>query len=223
MVVAGMFAGVLVTGLAFAPLREFYESTSRGALTLPKLLDVPYGVVVCGIVFVALAGFVVAERVLRRAETPPLHKHLAVVAVVAGLLAAAPASRSIDVATLASQVAQEEDHVTALELAAWIRDRKAGLRILDLRTRKEFEAQRIPGAELTAFESIATMPFRGPGETLVLISDGGAHAAQAWVFLRALGHRDVYFLRGGMGEWNDEVLNAAQSTPVTRYFRRGGC
>ena len=33
MVVLGMFAGVLVTGLAFAPLRELYESTARGPLT----------------------------------------------------------------------------------------------------------------------------------------------------------------------------------------------
>lgn len=67
MVVAGMFAGVLVTGLAFAPLRAFYDSTSRGALTLPDALHVPYGVVVLGVVLVALTGFVVAERIERRA------------------------------------------------------------------------------------------------------------------------------------------------------------
>lgn len=62
MAVAGMFAGVLVTGLAFAPLRGFYESTSRGALTLPTLLHVPYGVVVCAIVVVALSAFALIER-----------------------------------------------------------------------------------------------------------------------------------------------------------------
>jgi len=67
MVVLGMFAGVLVTGFAFAPLRDFYSSTSRGALTLPEVLHVPYGVVVCAVVFVALAGFAAAERIERRA------------------------------------------------------------------------------------------------------------------------------------------------------------
>lgn len=60
-VVLGMFAGVLVTGLAFAPLQRFYESTARGSLTLPQLLHVPYGVVVCAIVVIALLGFRAAQ------------------------------------------------------------------------------------------------------------------------------------------------------------------
>ncbi|HYC62390.1 MAG TPA: DUF6691 family protein [Thermoanaerobaculia bacterium] len=61
LVVAGMFAGVLVTGLAFAPLQRLYDSTSRGALTLPDVLHVPYGVVVCAIVIFALLAFRVAH------------------------------------------------------------------------------------------------------------------------------------------------------------------
>jgi uncharacterized protein len=66
-VMLGMFLGVLFTGLAFAPLQHFYESTSRGALTLPQLLHVSYGVVVCIVVAVALVGFRVAERIEKRA------------------------------------------------------------------------------------------------------------------------------------------------------------
>ena len=67
LVVLGMFFGVLVTGLAFAPLRELYESGARGALTFPQLLGVPYGVVVCAVVAIALAAFFAAERWERRA------------------------------------------------------------------------------------------------------------------------------------------------------------
>lgn len=59
--VLGMFTGVLITGLAFAPLQRFYESTSRGPLTLPELLRVPYGAVVFAIVIVALLGFRAAQ------------------------------------------------------------------------------------------------------------------------------------------------------------------
>ena len=65
-VVAGMFGGVLVTGLGFAPLRGLYETTPRGALTLPAWLGVPYGAVVLAVVALALAGFLVAERIERR-------------------------------------------------------------------------------------------------------------------------------------------------------------
>lgn len=65
-VMAGMFCGVLFTGLSFDPLRRFYETTARGSLTLPRLLGVPYGVAVCAIVAMALGGFVVAERIEKR-------------------------------------------------------------------------------------------------------------------------------------------------------------
>jgi uncharacterized protein len=67
-VVIGMFFGVLMTGLAFAPLLSFYESTSRGALTLPQLTHIPYGVIVFAIVAIALAGFRAAEFIERRSS-----------------------------------------------------------------------------------------------------------------------------------------------------------
>ena len=67
-VVLGMFSGVLVTGVAFAPLRGLYEATARGPLTLPAWLGVPYGAVVVAVVAVALSGFAVAERVERIAR-----------------------------------------------------------------------------------------------------------------------------------------------------------
>ncbi|MFN7942140.1 MAG: YeeE/YedE thiosulfate transporter family protein [Thermoanaerobaculia bacterium] len=67
-VVGGMFAGVLATGLLLAPFAAFYASGARGAWTLPAALGVPYGVVVAGVVAMALAGFAVAERFERRAR-----------------------------------------------------------------------------------------------------------------------------------------------------------
>jgi len=67
-VLLGMFSGVLVTGLAFAPLRGLYESGGRGALTVPAWLGLPYGAVVLAVVALALAGFRVAERIEKRSE-----------------------------------------------------------------------------------------------------------------------------------------------------------
>ncbi|HEU4629788.1 MAG TPA: rhodanese-like domain-containing protein [Gemmatimonadaceae bacterium] len=103
-------------------------------------------------------------------------------------------------------VAREEDHVTALELAAWIRDRRPGLRILDLRSPAEFDAYHVPGAERADIQAVPSLPFRA-GETIVLYSEGGTHAAQAWLLLRALGYRRVYFLRGGLYEWLEQVID----------------
>ena len=67
LVMLGMFCGVLVTGLAFVPLAHFYASTARGSVTLPQVIGVPYGVVVCGVVVMALSMFHLAGRWERRA------------------------------------------------------------------------------------------------------------------------------------------------------------
>lgn len=137
----------------------------------------------------------------------------------------------IDVDALAAIVAREEDHVTALELAAWIRDRRSGLRVIDVRTLAEYQTYAIPGAEHVPLTDIAGRRY-ADDEVLVLYSEGGAHAAQAWVFLRAMGVRQVYFLRGGLQEWLEDVMHpllAADASPeavqmfaataeLSRYF-----
>jgi rhodanese-related sulfurtransferase len=147
---------------------------------------------------------------------------LAILALLAGLSAAfagspSPAKPAIDVATLAREVIEEKDHVTAFELAQWIHDRRPRLRILDLRSAEEFAELRVPRAERVTLEALLAMTF-AQDETVVLLSDGGAHAAQAWVFLKARGQRNVFFLRGGMGEWIDEILAPKEPSELTRYF-----
>jgi rhodanese-related sulfurtransferase len=151
------------------------------------------------------------------------HRALAVAAFLLGVLATFAGSPyraqhgELDVQRLAAQVAREEDHVTALELAAWIHDRKAGLRVIDLRPAADFDEYHLPRAESMSIEQLSSAHF-DRDETIVLISDGGAHAAQGWVFLRALGHEHVYFLRGGLGEWLDDVMHPRKTTALSRYF-----
>jgi uncharacterized membrane protein YedE/YeeE len=66
MVVAGLFAGVVLTGVGFPLVQRLYEAGDRGAWTLPQLLQLPDGLVVLLVVVVALAGFAAAERIEAR-------------------------------------------------------------------------------------------------------------------------------------------------------------
>jgi uncharacterized protein len=191
LVVAGMFSGVLGTGLAFAPLQRFYESSARGSLTLPQLLHVPYGVVVCGVVAIALAAFRVAQSFLSGSPSTP-HRTLAIVAALAGVLAL----------FAGSPYRPRRDPIGALELAQWIHDRKPGLRIVDPRPVSDFDTLHIPRAEPLPIEP------PGPKETIVLVTDDP----------RLFPDRDVYVLRGGMTAWLDEVLNPTIASEITRYF-----
>jgi rhodanese-related sulfurtransferase len=141
----------------------------------------------------------------------PWPRRLGIAAAVLGALAPFAGSPyaarhgRVDVEALARAVEHEDDHVTAVELARWIRERHASLRIVDVRTEREYDDYHIPGAERIPLGALADTPFR-TDETVVLYSEGGAHAAQGWVFLRALGHTNVFFLRGGLSEWLDDVM-----------------
>jgi hypothetical protein len=63
---AGIIAGIFVFGESFAFLKDFYNSTAMGQLTLPQLLHLPYGVVVFLVVMMALGGFAGASWVEKR-------------------------------------------------------------------------------------------------------------------------------------------------------------
>jgi rhodanese-related sulfurtransferase len=139
------------------------------------------------------------------------HRTLAAAAAVLGALAlvaggAGASRRGVDVAGLAREVEAEADHVTARELAAWIRDGRPGLRVIDVRSPAEFAEYSIPTAENHSLTALARGAFR-PDETVVLYSEGGAHAAQGWMLLRARGVEHVYFLREGLYEWLTQVMN----------------
>ena len=145
---------------------------------------------------------------------------LAIGAVVAGALAMIAGSPTrarqgaVDVTRLAEVVEREEDHVTAPELARWIRDDKTGLRVIDIRPDSDYAELHIPSATRADLREIARMPLDS-GATYVLYSEGGTHAAQGWFLLKARGVERAFFLRGGLYEWLDQIMmpQVAASTP----------
>jgi uncharacterized membrane protein YedE/YeeE len=67
-VVAGVFGGVLAAGAVVPAAQRLYLATPRGVDTLPAVLGISYGAAVLGVVAIALAGFVAAEHLERRAR-----------------------------------------------------------------------------------------------------------------------------------------------------------
>ena len=67
-VLVGMLAGVFLFAEIFPLIRGLYVSTSRGQLTLPQALGVPYGAVVFAVVAMAIGIFRVAGLLERRAR-----------------------------------------------------------------------------------------------------------------------------------------------------------
>lgn len=148
-----------------------------------------------------------------------LHRVLAAVVFGAGLLAAvvgspypragaAPASGRLAVESageIAARVERGQDRIAASEVAEWLRERRARLRIVDLRSPEEFAADHLPTSESLALHALVTTGFAAD-ETVVLVSTGDALAAQGWALLAARGVADVRVVTGGYDAWLREVL-----------------
>jgi len=61
----GVIAGIFIFGEAFPLVREFYSSTPMGSVTLPQLLNLPYGLIVFLVVAMAIGGFAGGTRLER--------------------------------------------------------------------------------------------------------------------------------------------------------------
>ncbi|MEO8448415.1 MAG: YeeE/YedE thiosulfate transporter family protein [Gemmatimonadota bacterium] len=228
--IGGLFLGTLVTAELWPRLGAAAELAPRDA-RLPADLGWPTGVVVAVITLAAIAVIRLSTSRERGAEeTPVVDRRLTVLTTLAatlGILAAAignPSPVSPQVLTsIATDIARQADHVDAVDLAGWIHDGRRGLRVIDVRDAVAPREYRIPGAELVSLESVPHLDVH-EGETIVLYSDGGAYAAQAWVLLRTRGFRNVYVLRDGLDAWHDEVMRphlpvGGDSAALARYSR----
>ena len=130
---------------------------------------------------------------------------LALLAVVAG-----PSYKgggvSINPRDLASIVDHELDHVTAFELGRSIMDGESTYIVIDLRDSSRFAGYHIPGAINKSLVELVDASYN-PNQAIVLYSDGGVHSAQGMFLLWAKGYKHVFMLKGGLREWQEEVLH----------------
>jgi rhodanese-related sulfurtransferase len=148
-----------------------------------------------------------------------IHTALAIVAATLGLTAAgADSGAGADVATLASEIGAERDHISAPDLADRIMRKDQSLQILDLRPQSEYEQLHIPTATVADVDTLGSLRLPR-NASIVLYSEGATHAAQGWMLLRLRGYRDVRFLREGIYEWLARVMEprlAEDATPEER-------
>lgn len=109
------------------------------------------------------------------------------------------------------------DEVSAVELATWIRDRRAALVVVDTRSSEAFDDGRVPGARALADLDVATLDA---GATLVIVADRDADADIVAAVRRDAGQRRVLRLRGGFAAWNSDVLYPAVRGDASARQRR---
>ncbi len=112
---------------------------------------------------------------------------------------------TMNIQDLAVMVQDKSDHVTVQELADWQIQGKADYRLIDVRTPEEYNEYHIPNAENISITDLVTADIQR-NEKVIIYSEGGIHAAQAWMLLAARGFKKSYILFGGLEEWKSAIL-----------------
>jgi rhodanese-related sulfurtransferase len=100
---------------------------------------------------------------------------------------------------------REEDEAMLMEPAEVDRLLKSGtkLKLLDIRTREEFEAVRIEGAERMSQDTMRDiLGTWAPGDLLVIYDHQGKQALDAAAYFQGQGLRNVKCIRGGIDAWS---------------------
>ena len=229
--VAGMFAGVMVYAEAYPHMLGFVHMTSMGQITLARLWDLPYGLLVFAVVLMALGAFVVAEWTEKKfggMEPDPKGwlsvrpwRVTPVRVLVLGLLAAgfvALAAGSpyrgnhvtIDTKDLALRAGTGADTIQPTDIADWIVQDRNDYTLVDLRAAKDFDAYHIPGAQNLPMTSLSANSL-ARNQKIVLYSSDSTQAAKALFLLETQGFKSVYLLNDGIQGWHDTVLFPVKS------------
>src|SRR4051812_26581094 len=102
-----------------------------------------------------------------------------------------------------SHLQDEQMQISASELRAKL---PADVKLLDVRTREEWDAVRIEGAVRMSQETMQEILSKWPREsTLVIYDHTGKTALDAAAYFQGHGFKDVRCLRGGIDAWAREV------------------
>ena len=116
----------------------------------------------------------------------------------------------LDVAEVIAQIQASHEHDRLMEIAPTElterRQRGELLRLLDIRTREEWDATRIDGAEFVNQELVQALMAKATRESLLIFYDhDGTQSLDAAAYFAGHGFTNVRFLRGGIDAWSREV------------------
>lgn len=219
MFVLGVLAGIFVFGETISNFAVFWNSSYMGRFTLPELFGLPTGVVVVGVVIMALFMFWGAEKLEQHFgdKDPadyPKWRYAAAIALLIGAIAVMIIGQPT-IADRWASIAEEKDIALADrevqihpgELLEKLHDTQLRVIMLDVRDEVDYnlfhilDARHIPVEEIP---SIIDELHLEPANTLfVTMSNDETKATDAWKILEAESIPNAYILEGGINNWLD--------------------
>lgn len=215
--VMGVFFGIFLFGESVGFYEDFWYSSYMGRYTLMELFDTSTGIVVLGVVIMALMAFFAAEQAERIIgkqpdSVRPQWRYYAAAGVivlgVAALVIGQPTNEDrwnaiADEKT--EQLDNREVQIHPAELLDTMQDQRLITYIIDVRSESDYnlfhiwDAHHLPQA---ALEDEVEVLLEQPANTVfVVVSNDETAATEAWRYLVAESVPNVYILEGGINNW----------------------
>jgi rhodanese-related sulfurtransferase len=216
--VLGGLVGIFLFGETVWMYEDWWNNSYAGRLTLPGWLDLPVGVVVLGIVLMALFMFWGSEQLehifgKRDLSKEPRLRRVGALALFLGALAVFFMGTPSNIekwARIASEkeplVAERQVQIHPAELLNTMADDRLETVLLDVRSENDYNlfhiegAQRVDQEDLVAFSS-ELLAETANNKVVVVMSNDEDSATEAWKTLTAESVPNVYILEGGVNNW----------------------
>jgi len=212
----GLF-GIFLFGETVEYFDEFWHSSYMGRFTLPELFNTSYGVVIVGVVLMALFMFWGAEQLehifgKKDLKTEPRRRYTGAVALLAVALLVAfigqptTQSRWVKIASAKEALLKERTvQIHPAELLSLVHDHHINVILLDMRSEADYNLFHIDGSQRhdpgTASELVPDLRLEPANTVIVTISNDEGAATDAWKDLTAESIQNVYILEGGLNNW----------------------
>lgn len=238
----GVATGIFAFGETVAGFDGFFHATAMGRFTLPELFGIDTGIVLLGVVAMALFMFLGGEmleahfgrgvpaRQLRFLPRRPMAwvfgGTLLLIAGAAALIGQPDAERRWDLKaeTLMPRLADRAVFAHPMEVAELTQDTSLYVRVLDLRPERQFNlfhlrnATRVTLDRLGDPDYIKSLKGLPPNTVLFTVSNDDDLAADGWRLLAAQGIDNAYVVEGGVNRW----LTLFPPPPCLATPRAGG-
>jgi len=215
--VLGVIFGIFLFGETVSNFSLFWNSSYMGRLTIPDLFGLPTGVVVLGVVLMALFMFWGSEQLERKfgnqdPTKAPKWRYMAASAVFLGAIALVvigqPSTEDRWASIAAEKQALLDERAVQIhpgELLNLIHDDALKVIMLDVRDEVDYNLFHILDAQHVPLETlpdmIADLHFEPANAVFVLMSNDEAAATEGWKTLVAESVPNVYLLEGGVNNW----------------------
>ncbi len=222
--VLGAFFGIFAFGETVSLFEDWWYSSYMGRFTLQQFFGVDAGVVVLGVVLMALAAFAFAEWSERTFGKGAVGKQprwrlgaalvlvaLAVVTIILGQ--PTNADRMARLESMQNDILNARAvQIHPAELLSYLNNRQVVPYVIDVRGEADYNAFHLPGAHYVPLDEVLThaevLQLQPRNTLFVVMSNDEAAATQAWRILNAEGIANLYLLEGGVNRWLDTFADA---------------